>query len=538
MPRRKRTKLKSATEVAMNRQIVNPSGNPVYSIKPQATSGMYESSSPFRSYTRHRIVNTGYNDDYKNNVTLADWNVLLSRAREMYANLGSIKNAIHEIAELTIGSGWTPQFVGSEENMEWGEKAVEFLTGWFEICDIRGSSFDFYKGLKAASIATDRDGDCLCVLTTAADGKYPMIQWLPAHRIGSRWNQDMIEKGPFKGKQVINGIIVSDAGTTIGYNIKGNESDGSKDSQISVFDAQLVFDSEYVEQNRGLTSLAPAINDWDDYKTIKDFEIKGIKHASNFSVQMYVPPEEIDDYAGELNDSPFRTTTRPTGSRDLTIETLQGGETTIWKPDSGAKLEVLNSNRPSTNTATFLLDHVLRHAFLSLRWPVELTFDLNSKGATTKLVIAKAQRRIESRQNCVIYPVWKRVASYGIAKAIKLGILPKNPEWYKLQPTYPREFTLDNFRDTKSDLELYSKCWMTGTQISGQYGYSFKKNIVQKAQELKYAQEVADEYGLNRNDLVTPTQQGNAIAPPEQSEESPESGEPAEQTPETDEPQE
>jgi hypothetical protein len=230
---------------------------------------------------------------------------------------------------------------------------------------------------------------------------------------------------------------------------------------------------------------------------------------------MFVPEQFHADLQNEYSDSPYTTTVTPTGSRALSVETLQGGDTMIFRPDSGAKLEVLNSNRPSTNTAQFLLDHVLRHAFLSLRWPIELAFDLNSRGATTKLVVAKAQRRIESRQTYTIYPVWKRIISYAIAKFIKNGNLPPNEQWYMFEPTYPRQFVLDNFKDVKSDLELYNKSFTTGTKIAAAYGYDYYQNLEEKAKELSKADEIAKKYGLNRNEIIMQTQQGNAVAAPE-----------------------
>ena len=147
---------------------------------------------------------------------------------------------------------------------------------------------------------------------------------------------------------------------------------------------------------------------------------------------------------------------------------------------------------------------------------MELAFDLNSRGATTKLVVAMAQRRIEVLQAQVIYPIWKRIITYAVAKAVKAGALPQPPsDWYMLEPTYPRSFTLDNFRDVKADIDLYSKSWVTGTQVAESYGWDYKKNLRQKAEELAYAEELAQEFGLDRAELITLTIQGNAPASPD-----------------------
>lgn len=513
MPRRKKTKLKSAYEAASSSPILNQFGQSIPSSRPQASSTMYDASYPWNSpRTRTTYIQNYYNDDYNNNVTSGDWGIILSRARELYANVGAVKNAVCEMTDMAVGDGWYAKYTGPDA--AFGEVAQEWLTSWFQVADVRGQPWDFHRDLKLACISTLRDGDALAVLTTDASGNFPRIQWVPAHRIGSRAN-DVITKGPFRGYPVINGAIISDeTGAVIGWNILGNDKSGQDDQQISVVDAQIVADFEYFDQGRGLSALASGIAHWQQYKTIVDFELQGIKHASNFAVQMYVPEENLDDVAGEYSDSPYKTSIVPTGSRALTIEALQGGEVNIWRPDSGAKLEVLNSNRPGPNTAQFLLDHCLRNSFLSLRWPVEMSFDLNSRGATTKLVVAKAQRRIEDLQAHVIYPIWKRIINYAVAKAIKSGILPKSEYWWMWEPTYPRQFVLDNYRDVKADLDMYSKALTTGTKIASSYGYDYIQNLEQKAQELAKADEIAKKYGLNRNELVMQTQQGNAVAAP------------------------
>lgn len=511
MPRKRKTKLQSAYQVASTKPLVNQYGEVVQSIKPQAST-MYDASLPSNQpRTRTVYIQDYYNTDYKNNVTDGDWNVMLSRARELYANVGSVRNAVCEITDMAVGDGWYAKYTGPDK--DWGITATAWLSNWMNVADVRGQPWDFHRDLKLACISTLRDGDALCILTTDTSGKFPRIQWTPAHRIGS-WGKQVMDQGMFNGYDVCNGIIYNDLGSVIGYNIMGNDRQGKEDTQVSVYDSQLVFDPEYIDQSRGLTALASGIHDWMEYKTIKNFELTGIKHASNFAVQYYVPAEQVDDVAGEYADSPYRTTTTPTGSRELSIETLQGGETNVWRADSGAKLEVLNSNRPSSNTAQFLLDHCLRNSFLSLRWPVEMCFDLNSRGATTKLVVAKAQRRIEDLQAHVIYPIWKRIINYAIAKAIKSGYLPKNDTWWMFEPTFPRSFVLDNYKDIKTDIEMYNRGWTTGTQIAASYGFNLENNLNVKADELKLRDEIAKKKGVNPNELCMLTIQGNVIEDP------------------------
>jgi capsid protein len=506
----KRTKLKSAYESAISK-IVDGNGRNIPPSKPQA--GIHDGTYPTRNKPRFQWVTNQYAQDFNRNVTGADQNLLLSRARELTENSPAIKNAMKEISDWVIGDAWYSKFIG--EDQAWGEQAVEWVDNWMGIATF-GNNRTFQKSLKIAVVSTLRDGDSIAVLTGTRINDYPQIQWIPSHRIGSYGYDNKIKSGRYKDKTVINGVIYNQYGEVIAYNVIGNSRDGTDDIQIGVKDGMLVYDPEYVDQDRGLTSLAGAINNVDDYNTIKDFELRALKHNSSIAAALHVPAREIDDHAGEYADSPFVTReTQPSGGdRTSTIESLQGGEVMLFRPEDGAKIDFLSSNRPGANTSAFLVDHVLRHAFLSMGVSMELMYDLNSRGATTRLIAAKFQRRIEQIQAEVIYPLWKRCVGYAVAKGIKQGLLPENKEWYKLEPSYPKSFSVEQFKDVKSDLELYSKGVMTGTQMASANGWDYKKNLEEKAKELAYAREIAEKYDINPAELIMQTPNGNPIANP------------------------
>ncbi len=487
-------------EIAKSRILVDWTGNP---IKKQ--SSVYQGSLPAQTWNAPRIIQSqNHNQDFNKNVSTYEWNTILSRAREIYANLGGVKNAICEIGDLATGDAWGGKYTGEDE--EWGKIASEYLNNWFEICDVRGQPYSFNRMLRLATISVERDGDCLCVLSTTPDGTGARLQWIPAHSIGSRQN-GLIKEGAYKGNNSFNGIIFNKAGIPVAYNIRGEKEDGSQDSRISVRDAHLLFDPEYVEQGRGLSSLAAAVVDWDMYKQIRYFEMMGIKAASNFAYKLTLPPEEIEDETGSGNYPSWPGgPAQVTGSRNAWVEELQGGEVPVFSTENQGKIEVLESNRPSNNTQAFLLDHVLRHAFLSLRWPLELSYDLNSRGATTKLAAVKAQRRIEGTQARVLYPLWKRVAGYAISKAINSGYIPMpkdQKDWKRFEPDYPRSFTLDQYKDTKSDIESYNRGWITGTQVAASCGYDLHANLVQKDKEISDAKAIAAKSGNDWKDILS-----------------------------------
>jgi hypothetical protein len=473
--------------------------------KPQA-SDLYDASQPYLPLKGKTTWQKDYNVSPEENIPASSRKTVTSRANKLYANMGAIKNAVQEKAEFTIGDGWNKAtFLG--KNVSWGEKATDYLNQWLSRNKIQ-------QLLRQVSMALDRDGDCLVVFRRFDNS----VKLYSSSQIGSRQAMNsIIESGPFKGHMNVDGVIVDKYGQVLGYNILGRENDGSEDTQISYLDAALVQDPDFINQRRGVSGLAQAVPILEQYKQIVEFEIRGIKHASSFAVQAHVEAKDIPKMTGNIAAYPkgFGNTTVPvstsSGSLDINVEELEGGAMQVFRAGSGAKLEVLNSDRPSQNTATFLMDHCLRQAFLSIRWPVELSYDLNSRGATTKLVIAKATRTIDSRQSLVFRPLWTRMVAFAISRAIDTKILPFNKDFYRWQPDYPSQMSIDTFRDTKSDIESWNKAFMTGTQIASQYGYDYYANLRQKAEEIKYAKELADEMGVPLEALVQMTPNANMV---------------------------
>jgi capsid protein len=492
-------------------------------IKPQA-SDLYESSQPYMPLTGKTTWVRDYNKEPEDNVSAGNRKTIVSRARQLYANMGAIKNAVQEKAEFTIGDGWNKAtFLG--KNVSWGQKATDYTNQWLSRNKIQ-------QLLRQVSMAIDRDGDCLLVFTKYNNS----VKLYSSNQLGNRnGDKEDILNGPYRGSRNVDGVIVDKYGQTVGYNILGEAEDGSEDSQISFLDAVLIQDPDFINQRRGVSGLAQAIPIFEQYKQIVSFEIRGIKHASSFAVQAHVEKQDIPKFTGGITAYPkgfggstsqVSSSASPTGVLDVAVEEVSGGTMNVFRAGSGAKLEVLNSDRPSQNTAIFLMDHCLRQAFLSLRWPVELSYDLNSRGATTKLVIAKATRTIDSRQSLIFRPLWTKIVAYAVTRGIENGILPFNKDFYRWQPDYPSQMSIDTFRDTKSDIESWNKAFMTGTQIASQYGYDYYANLRQKAEEIKYAKDLADEMGLPLETLIQMTPNGNMASSNEvESEETPEEDE-------------
>jgi hypothetical protein len=98
------------------------------------------------------------------------------------------------------------------------------------------------------------------------------------------------------------------------------------------------------------------------------------------------------------------------------------------------------------------MDRLIRNACVGAGWPFELTWDASKLGgANVRLLIAKAMRAVEDRQD-LLRPVAKRCVGYATAKAIKSGILEGFDDWYNWGFGMPARMTTDYGRDAKADL--------------------------------------------------------------------------------------
>lgn len=426
-------------------------------------------------------------------VSSMGWERLLSVGRYLYANLAAVHSAVNEKATYTVGSGWLPRYMGRDK--AFGEAAEAWLTEqWFPRCNQRGPLYDFRTELWLTSVGIDRDGDRLMVKTYSQDGAWPLVLFIPTHQIGSRYNQQTIEKGRYKNLPVKRGVIFNRRGRAVAYNILGAARDGSEDWQVSARESRLVFEPEWSEQARGVTALANAIRDWTDFRDIRDFEKVGIKTASAVMLM-----EDNMTGSADTDDDPYTT---PSGTdTGLTFEDIDPA-VRYFRANSGAGLRAFESHRPSQNTAAFLTDQVMRNAFAGLGWPIEFAWDASKiGGAVARMIVAKAERTVAGRQTRMS-PMALDAIRYAIAYQIDRGELPPDPDWYLWDVQMPRMLTVDAGYESEADIEEYKMGFTTLSEIYGRRGQDWRAQIQQRIAERRYLVEELAGTGIAPDDIV------------------------------------
>lgn len=435
-----------------------------------------------------------YLKDARDIITDYDRATLANKARFFIENLPLVKSSIEEIATYAVGAAFFPIFQGDDK--EWGKVATEWITKWMQSADVYGN--DMQTILWMSSIALDRDGDIGVQLTAANENKYPLINVIPCHNIASK--EDKVSSGLFAGYPIYDGVVYSDRNLPIGYNVIASTT-GSKSTEFVLTKQNMLLLAEprYPTQVRGYSTLASAINDLIDYRDIKDFEREAIKQASSIALI-----EKNEQGGADIADSLLG----PTQSFDNQV--TGNSQDIFWKYyDSGggivryfgtnvpgAGIEQIENNRPGSNTAAFLKDHVLRHIYNSLNWPLELAYDMSGlNSANTRAILAKVERKLKHRQNTLV-KMWRRVVTYAVAKAIKNGYLPENKEWFKWSCTLPARPTIDLGREVSNDVSLLKVCGTTLSNIVGKNGEQFEQTVRQRVAEVKMIQDLCQQEGV------------------------------------------
>ncbi len=383
--------------------------------------------------------------------TLMDW------GRHLFENVPYVRGAVLEQATLAV-STFMAQYYGANEAFK--DLVESWLFEHDKICDVRGWPFNMRTLLRNIVISILRDGDIGILLTETPDG-YPLFQAIPAHRIGCRTDERIVQDGVFKGFRIIDGVIVTDYGRTIGYRLLTGERDYDYSSyrDVPASDLILIFLPEYVDQVRGLSPIGKGAFDQQDIKEFEDAQLIQQKNAASIALQEWnedgEPPPGADLSFVGLPDSTDTISGTPTG---LVTETVDKGTVRYFRSKSGNKLEVLEHNNPGQNTQNFTQGKV-RASLHGFQWSYD--FSLNPKevgGAPFRVIVEKINITLRSLRSDVIIPFRMRADGWRISKAIKLGLLPDDKDWWKIEYQGPADITADKKYDSSVDIEETRNC--------------------------------------------------------------------------------
>lgn len=420
-----------------------------------------------------------------------DHKTLLNASRRLFVNMGLPRGAIIQKANYSVGRAWDCKFLGADR--KWGQQAQEWLKyQWYPVCDVRGNMFDFKTTLHIDSVSVDRDGDYFILLTESESG-FPMLQRFGAHRIGQRDDQiKIVESGPYKGLRIKNGVIKNKLERPVAYRILGE--DESKDKDVSARDLIHVFNPFWYEQGRGLPSGIHAIDKLLTSERSEEWEEMAMLMVSSLGLIEY----NESGFADDDNASVIRGTAQSDGTEGITTQSFAGGSVRYFKANSGARLESIKHDRPGDLWEKFQ-DRMARHYIAGFDWSYAFAWKPESlTGVSQRVELEKVRLSIQDRQDLLRGPS-KRCVTYAIAKAIKLGQLPANDDWYKWDFNMPPKLSIDAGRDSKAKIDEYKIGAKNLSEWCAEDGKDYEAHIRERMREIalkkKIKREVEEETG-------------------------------------------
>jgi hypothetical protein len=423
---------------------------------------------------------------------------LMGYSRELFATMGNLGGAIVQKNDWAFTDGWLPSFKGADQS--WGDIAETWLTDkFFNVCNVRGSNFNFNTTLYLLGCALDVDGEALIVLTSSRDG-FPLIQIVAAHRIGQRRSQEKtVTVGRYKGAQIIDGVIVNGNGRPVAYRILGDTEDDDYD--ISAQSAMLLTEPSWSDQYRGIPRLARVVLDALDTQDIDYYLKRTVKIESSqgiFHTTIAGTPDTSAPLVGLEEDTAPFVAPANTG---LVFEALQGGEILYGKAGAGEKLESFKTDRPHSNTEAFV-NRIERRCLYGLGWPIELLDPSKVGGASVRLIQSLARKSIRSRQNTVERAA-RFIVAWAVSRAMASEFIPANYQdaWYNFDFTRPASITVDDGNESKADIEGLKIGTHTLSEVTAKEGkdwYEVREQTQKETEDLlTRAQDLSKRYTIS-----------------------------------------
>jgi hypothetical protein len=183
---------------------------------------------------------------------------------------------------------------------------------------------------------------------------------------------------------------------------------------------------------------------------------------------------------------------------------------------NGGSLKAHTANDPPEGWMKFT-QLVEQSAFYALGWRREMLDSSSATGAGVRGFAADINKSIAARRE-VLESGYKRLAQYIIAKRAKMGVYKLPTDWWKVAFTKPAEFTVDEGRMRKADIEDLRAGLITATDITERRGENYDDVVVQRAKELALLKKVAEDYGHNVAELAILTKPGDMVPTEQESE--------------------
>jgi capsid protein len=458
-------------------------------LKPKAYVGTWDSA----RYSPHRSrIDAPMPTDFRQEMTANVRREMVRLSRWLEKNNGLFRQTIKDTALYSVGEGIHMQANGGD--FDW-QGLVE--AEWEQECEspeVTGR-FSMIESLYIICESLDRDGEIFAI--KAKRNGIPKFQIIECHRV---------ETPPNLGADVnvSDGIRYNKFGVPTVYYVK--QSDGSY-SGIPASSMMHIYEPTHASASRAYPPHQHAINNMRDEMDLLSMEKVAAKDNARVSRIFKTHDTSADNGDIGLGQA-LGTSSTDTSNLDRVL----GGVTAIIQPN-----EELVAHQPARPTTAFtgFIEHLRRDSVMG-SLPYEFVADpTKAGGSAVRLVVAKASRYFSKRQNIMIKRFLNPYFQYWLGTKIMRGDLPSAKNWWKVDWMVTRNVTVDAGRDAqneRADLEMGRN---TLEDDFAARGLQFEKTMRKRAKNFLFLKKLAEDTGLDREDLFRFSPQGGGPSPSE-----------------------
>ena len=386
-----------------------------------------------------------------------------------------------------------------------GDRAVDtqierYWNKWCNECDFLGRH-NFTTLLQLAVTAMLRDGDCGFIIVR--DGEDLKLQSVEADRIGSPYDRTDTDK-------YIGGINVDEYGRPVSYTIFTRTINNQYISPTDIVAKEFIhlFDAARLDEYRGRSAFATALNATRDLQEAIKAEVQAIKYASYQSGVITTESGAADagDYFARGNSNDQGQVAR--------LQSLDPG--TVNYLTAGEKMEMFKSDRPTGAFGEFIR-LIQAHICMSVGLPYGFAFDADKSGPMARMEAAMAERTFLRWRGLLEGQFLNRIKNIILLDAAARGLVPDSEFLLDGRWCWPAKVSIDYGREANADINLWKAGLKTAGQIYSDMGEDYEEALRARAKEAAMLVSLANEMDIPAeyiSDSIIPIQAAAPIAAP------------------------
>jgi len=402
---------------------------------------------------------------------------LIRAARDLADNFPPVRSLLLKFATYVSGR---LSYQARTGNKDLDAQIERYWADWCSKCDFL-RRHDFTTLLQLAVMAILRDGDCGFIIVR--DGSELRLQSVEADRIGSPYNR-LIDSDKYIG-----GIMLDEYGRPEKYQIFVRTINNQYIDFTDIDAAEFIhlFDATRLDEYRGRSAFATALNAARDLQEALKAEIQAIKYASYQTGVITTENGSADasDY--------FATSSRNDNGETAKLSNIDPGAINYLSP--GEKMEMFQSERPGGAFGEFIR-LVQSHICMSVGLPYGFAFDADKSGPMARMEAAMAERTFARWRGLLESQFLNRIKNIVLLDGVAQGKIEDSEFLLDGRWCWPAKVSIDYGREATADIALWKAGLKTAGQIYADAGEDYEEALRARAKEASMIKELGQEFEI------------------------------------------